>query len=145
VPQVGRLAELAWRDELCIGEATIDAQHRGFIDQARHIGALIDSGAPAADVLANITAIVAATAHHFTSEEEIVARHRIPDSIDHRMDHVTILQQITDRVAELSTESPAEEMTTVVRTVVVMLLEHMLLRDMELRRHFLAMEAVTCH
>ena len=131
---LGRIAELEWRDDLCVGEPTIDAQHKGFIDLAKRIGALISAKAPSALILANVEAMVVATGHHFATEEGILREIGFPDVAGHRLDHAVIYDQVANLAEPLSTHSSAEEVATVVRTIVTILLEHMQLKDMEFRR-----------
>jgi len=136
VSYLGRIAELEWRDDLRVGEPTIDVQHKGFIDLAKRVGVLIASKAPAALVLANVEAIVVATGHHFTTEEAILNQIGFPDVASHRLDHAVIYDQVSGLVARLTVQSSGEEIATVVRTVVAILLEHMQLKDMEFRSFF---------
>ena len=132
----GHFSAMEWRDELAVGHPVIDAQHRDFIEQARRVTGLIAGNSPAGELLPHIKAIVTAAAHHFTTEERILRDHGMADDDDHRRDHTAIVRQLADMVAGLSAQSSSEEMMTVVRTAVVILLEHMLLGDGRLRRHF---------
>jgi len=133
VTHPGRLAELEWRDDFCVGEPTIDAQHKGFIDQAKRVGSLIAAEAPVALILANIAAMVVATEHHFATEDAILVERGFPDIANHRIDHSVIYDQVANLVSPLTVHASVEEMVTVVRGIVAILLEHMLLKDMEFR------------
>ena len=129
----GRLAELEWRDDFSLGEPIIDAQHKGFIDQAKRVGALIAVTAPPALILANVEAMVVATGHHFATEDAIMVERGFPDVASHRTDHSVILAQVSDLVRPLTVHASAEEIVTVVRGIIAILIEHMLLKDTELR------------
>lgn len=136
VSNLGRIAELEWRDDLCVGEPTIDDQHKGFIDLAKRIGSLISAQAPSALILANVEAIVVSTGHHFTTEEGILNQVGFPEVASHRLDHAVIYDQVSGLVARLSVQSSGEEIATAVRTIVAILVEHMQLKDMEFRSLF---------
>ena len=131
--QLGLLAKTQWRDDLRIGDETIDAQHKGFVDQAQRIGGLIAAGAPATQVLSHVAAMVAATKHHFTTEDALLKAIGYPDLASHRIDHAVIVDQVSDLVAPLTVLTPADEVVTVVRSIVAILLEHLMLKDMEFR------------
>jgi len=95
----GKLVQLVWHASYASGNAVIDAQHRGLIDDANQLLAAIISGQAREDVAGLIDRLLADVAVHFADEEAIIAAAGFPELAAHASLHRE-LQEGADRLVE---------------------------------------------
>lgn len=93
------LVQLVWHASYASGNAVIDAQHRGLIDDANELLAAIIGGRPHADVARLIDRLQIDVARHFADEEAIIAAAGFADLAAHAALHRQ-LQEHAGRLVE---------------------------------------------
>lgn len=74
------MANMVWKEEYSVGDATLDGQHQQLVDLVNRL----DSGAPITAVLDELSQFADA---HFTAEEHMLAAVDYPDLVRHRTQH----------------------------------------------------------
>ena len=90
------MALVEWREEFCIGIASVDHEHRELIELLNDLHARLDgeTGKDAvADFLGEVNAKISA---HFALEEKIMRERDYDDYANHKADHERLLDAIRD-------------------------------------------------
>ncbi|MDR3710433.1 MAG: bacteriohemerythrin [Capsulimonadaceae bacterium] len=84
---------LTWTDELSVGVAVIDSDHRNVVDKLNDLfdGAQTAQSKEKIDKLLN--ELIALTAAHFVREEQLFAQTEYPDVRTHRAQHAYLCKQ----------------------------------------------------
>lgn len=100
------MALLPWNDELVLGIAKIDEQHRGLVDQINALNEAATSAAPARTALCDLLdALVGNTMNHFVVEEELLKRHGYPQISVHQEEQNSLTGTIMDLLDKLQSGS----------------------------------------
>lgn len=78
------MALMPWNDELALGIASIDAQHRDLLDRVNLLHDQLGNPKAAGDILEDL---VDATMNHFIAEEELLKRHGYAQADAHTSAH----------------------------------------------------------
>jgi hemerythrin len=78
------MALMPWNDELTLGIASIDAQHRKLLDRINLLHDQLGNPKAAGDILEDL---VDATMNHFIAEEDLLKRHGYADADGHTQAH----------------------------------------------------------
>jgi hemerythrin len=82
------MALMPWNDELVLGIAKIDEQHRWLVDRINAMHDELSKPAPDRKAVGDILeALVDYTMNHFIVEEEIFKRHAYPQTDAHLAEH----------------------------------------------------------
>jgi diguanylate cyclase (GGDEF)-like protein/hemerythrin-like metal-binding protein len=93
---VRTLVRLAWRDEYCCGEATVDQQHRELFELAnRTLEASLAPDASREAVTLAVDRLISHIAEHFAYEEEAIAAHGYAGAEEHKRLHQALLRRAT--------------------------------------------------
>lgn len=131
-------APFAWSDELLVGVAAIDDQHRRLVEMVGAFYGALAEKKPAKDALGELLdGLVEYTRYHFETEERLMARSGFPDSPAHREQHAVFTRRVGDLVDRFSRGQLvlSIEATTFLRE---WLTDHILVRDKELGRHLVS-------
>jgi hemerythrin len=103
------MALMPWNEDLALGIASIDAQHRELVDR---INALHDQLGDAKALGNLLEDLVDATMNHFIAEEELLKRHGYAQADAHALEHsgqtgklVQMLDQFQANAAALTPAS----------------------------------------
>ena len=91
-----------WRPELLLNVAEIDRQHREMVDCASRLHAAISEGQAQDQIRPMLSALIALTEMHFTSEEAMMFAHAFDGHAAHRSEHQKLLKQIFSVDKDLS-------------------------------------------
>lgn len=100
---------IAWSDDLALGDATIDRQHKGLVDLINEMHSHLDSPDRETQVMRCLTSMYLFAKEHFWDEEALMERVGYPDRERHAALHREFVQQthdLTDR--SLSDAAPYE-------------------------------------
>lgn len=89
---------LEWSDQLAIGEATMDATHREFVERLNAVGAASGDA-----LLAAFDDFIAHTEEHFAQEERWMREIAFPPAGCHQGEHANVLEVVREvrrRVAD---------------------------------------------
>ena len=91
------MALMPWNDELALGNATIDAQHRVLVDAINALGEAASSAAPDRTAMVDLLDSLAdSTMNHFIVEEDLLKRHAYPQISAHQEDQNSLTSHIMD-------------------------------------------------
>ncbi len=88
------MTSLEWRSELLLNDAEIDGQHRELVNCASRLQAAIREGQAHEQIRPMLSALIAFTEMHFTSEEEMMLAHAFDGHAAHRSEHQNLLEQL---------------------------------------------------
>lgn len=78
---------IQWSDELELGNAAIDAQHRKWVGMLNALNEAMLQGRGKAVLGGLLDELIAYTATHFSMEERLMQTHGYPESEKHVMEH----------------------------------------------------------
>ncbi len=85
---------IQWNNELSVGIASIDEQHKQLINIINELNSALEEGL-ADEVLANIFAeLTVYTEEHFSYEEALFAEHGYSESEAHKNEHQALIKQV---------------------------------------------------
>ena len=88
---------MPWSEQLEVGIAEIDEQHRWLVDTTNSLHALLSTGdAQAAELGAILEQLMDYTMNHFIVEEEIFDRLGYPESDAHKAQHNIFCEKVMD-------------------------------------------------
>lgn len=91
------MALMPWNDELALGNAAIDAQHRVLVDAINALGEAATSAAPDRKAMVDLLDSLAdSTMNHFIVEEDLLKRHAYPQISVHQEDQNSLTAHIMD-------------------------------------------------
>jgi len=97
------MTSVEWRPELLLNVAGIDRQHREVVDRASRLQAAISEGQAQEQIQPMISALIASTEKHFTSEEAMMLAQAFDGYAAHRSEHQILLKQFDLVDKDLST------------------------------------------
>lgn len=90
------MALIAWQEHFNVGNAAVDAEHRGLIDLINAVHADLSAAGAKASILDFLGEIYAHIAAHFALEEKLMRDHRYDQYQAHKDDHERLLDEIRD-------------------------------------------------
>ncbi len=127
------LWQFGWKDDLAIGDATIDAQHRAFFTEAEQIRVALMSDEPKARILEYCASFLAALRVHFHDEEQLMGRVGFPGLRDHQLEHSRLLAQTEETYHELEQATCLIDCLLGTRALLERLAEHIAHDDVNIR------------
>ena len=122
------MAYLEWTPALEVGYGQVDHDHRTLVDALNQLHAAMDQGKDREEIEKVLVFLRDYTVTHFTTEEDLMIRHRYPGSAGHFAAHVNLVMQLSDFMAEFrSGQAMATE--AVMAFLEGWLVEHILNKD----------------
>lgn len=88
---------MPWNEQLEIGIAEIDEQHRWLVDTTNTLHILLSTGSARADEIGQILEqLMNYTMNHFIVEEELFERLGYPESAAHKAQHNVFCERVMD-------------------------------------------------
>jgi hemerythrin len=135
---------IAWREAMCVGDPTIDDDHKHLVDMINEFEVAISGHIEHKKVAHVLLGLVEYTGQHFTREEEIQLKIRYPYAESHRRQHRDVLKKLSVVLAEY-TASHGEIRDTMIRNMSRFLKEwlvdHIIESDLRMRPYVLKMQA----
>jgi hemerythrin len=129
------LPTFVWTDEMSVGVAAIDEQHRRLIDMIAAFYAAIAEKTPAREALAQLLrGLVGYTHYHFTTEERLMERSGFPAASAHREQHAAF----ASKVGDMSERVARGQLVLSIEATLYLrewLTQHILMSDKQLGRH----------
>lgn len=86
---------IAWEDSYATGISIIDKQHMQLVDTLNVLVDAIDSESRHGQIYDIILQLKDYAKYHFSTEEKLMQEYNYPAYDEHRMEHVTFVDQIT--------------------------------------------------
>jgi methyl-accepting chemotaxis protein/hemerythrin len=83
-----------WTDDLSVGVAEMDDQHRVLLRLLDRVARLRDGGDPGSSPDRIVAQLADYARYHFAAEEELMARLQAPDLAEHRRVHATFVERL---------------------------------------------------
>lgn len=135
---------IAWREAMCVGEETVDADHKHLVDLINAFEVAISSQIDHKKVARVLLGLVEYTGEHFAREEELQLSIRYPYYESHRRAHRDVLKKLSDIVTEYS-RAPDYVRDSMVRSLANFLKEwlvdHIIQSDLRMKPYVLQMQA----
>lgn len=98
---------ILWRNEMAIGNAEIDDDHRYLISLINAIEAAVNCGIERKVLLTHLSELFAYTEKHFKREEEIQAQIQFPFIETHKQEHEKLINKLNS--IQISLDSSQDE------------------------------------
>lgn len=135
---------IEWRDALCVGDPSIDSDHKHLIDLINQFEQCITGPINHKSIAKVLIGLVQYTGEHFAREEEIQLKIRYPYVESHRRQHRDVLKKLGGLLQEY-TESHGEIRDKMIRDMTDFLKEwlinHIIESDLRMRPFVLKMQA----
>jgi len=131
------LRPIAWSEAFLMGDPTIDAGHRNFIDNVNRLNAAIRDHADPAAIAAICDSLVADAAEHFASEEAVMSRQGFGGLPAHRREHRRLLTFIRGQAEQIRIAATRAEVVDGALAIKDGLLSHLFRVDIHYKTHFL--------
>jgi hemerythrin len=92
------MAQIEWKEEFSVGNATVDHDHENLIEQINQIYYELNHSAEPAVIEAILAEIQADISEHFAMEELLMQEAKFAEFKEHREDHQHLLDQIHDLI-----------------------------------------------
>jgi hemerythrin len=136
---------IAWRDAMCVGDPTIDADHRHLVDLINTFEVAIAGDIDHKRIARVLLGLVEYTGQHFAREEELQLAIRYPYHESHRRSHRDVLKKLSDIMAVYIKAPPGPERDRMVRNLAAFLKEwlvdHIIQSDLRMKPFVLQMQA----
>ncbi|MCR6629564.1 MAG: hemerythrin family protein [Magnetospirillum sp.] len=136
---------IAWRDAMCVGEQTIDDDHKHLIDLINAFEVAIAGKIDHKKVARVLLGLVEYTGEHFAREEELQLAIRYPYYESHRRSHRDVLKKLSEIVTEFTKapEGPARDrmVRDLTQFLKEWLVDHIIQSDLRMKPYVLQMQA----
>lgn len=100
------MASIEWSDDLSVGIAEIDAQHRQLLELIGELEATVAASAPPELLMPVFNAMLNYAATHFATEEELMAAQAYPELVPHTAEHDLFVMKLNRFRVELTAGKP---------------------------------------
>lgn len=134
---------IEWRQSMCVGEPTVDADHKHLVDLINDFEVAISGKIDHRLVVRVLIGLVEYTGQHFAREEEIQMKIRYPFFESHRKQHRDVLKKLQHVLHEYS-EAHGEIRDSMIRELTKFLKEwlvdHIIESDLRMKPYVLKMQ-----
>ncbi len=134
---------LIWQDEMSVGNAKIDNDHKYLISIINTVEAALEIEAPARDLSDYVFRLIDFSHQHFKREEAYQVDMNYPDRVSHKKKHEDLMRQIQHIHNNLfsQADSGAYQFTTpcLVDTLQGWMMNHFKYEDMKMKEYFEAL------
>ena len=134
---------LIWQDEMSVGNAKIDNDHKYLISIINTVEAALEIEAPARDLSDYVSQLIHFSHQHFEREEAYQVEINYPDRASHKKKHKDLMKQIQYIHSNLfsQADSGAYQFTTpcLVDTLQDWMMNHFKYDDMKMKEYFEAL------
>jgi hemerythrin-like metal-binding protein len=127
-----------WRDELSVGVASLDDQHKKMLSLLNQLHDGMMTGRDKISLGDTLKQLISATTMHFKYEEDLLARNGYPDGPAHRIEHAELTRQIHGIRHQYETVGPSAMTIPVMSFLKNWLMAHILGADMRYRSYLTA-------
>ncbi len=127
------LWQYRWSDDFALGDASVDAQHRAFFEEAAALRAALASEEPKDGIVAYCSAFIANLRAHFADEERLMERIGFPALAIHRQEHERLLIRTGEMVAEIYAADCLIDCLLGTHALMEALVEHVVNQDMSIK------------
>ncbi len=136
---------IAWRDAMCVGDPTVDEDHKHLVDLINVFEKAIVGDVDHKRVARVLLGLVDYTGQHFAREEQLQLAIRYPYHESHRRSHRDVLKKLSDIVTEYSVAPAGPARDRMVRDLANFLKEwlvdHIIQSDLRMKPYVLQMQA----
>ena len=100
---------IEWKDEYCLGIASVDVEHRDLIEYINDLHAVMQKGATQEQVVAALGEIFAQISAHFALEEKLMREVGYDARHEHKEDHEELLDEIRDIMDRVEDDGSFDE------------------------------------
>ncbi|MBN2452474.1 MAG: hemerythrin family protein [Lentisphaeria bacterium] len=113
------MKRIEWGDWLAIGVPEIDAQHRALVDRLNDVDRAVAEHHPETEVTKTLDFLADYAKHHFTTEEEFMAREQYPGIAGQRAAHREFLALLEDLERDFREEGSTRPLAEALETLLV--------------------------
>jgi hemerythrin len=132
------LKPIIWTTTFEMGDGTVDAEHKQFIEIVNRLTASIRDGAEVSTIATLCDEVVSHSESHFRNEEAAMARYGYENLEAHRHDHGRLLADIARASRALRHGANRAVIVDQALTIKELLLRHLFRRDVQYKSHFMA-------
>lgn len=93
---------ISWNDNLSVGIATIDGQHKSLIEVLNDFGDAVIAGQSSDRMSKTLKSLTDYTVFHFQAEEKLMQQYGYPDLAEHKKEHEEFILKVNDLNAKFS-------------------------------------------
>ncbi|HLO77718.1 MAG TPA: hemerythrin family protein [Magnetospirillum sp.] len=136
---------IAWREAMCVGDPTVDADHKHLVDMINAFEVAIAGKIDHKKVARVLLGLVEYTGQHFAREEELQLAIRYPYHESHRRSHRDVLRKLSDIMTEYTKAPEGPVRDNMVRSLANFLKEwlvdHIIQSDLRMKPYVLQIQA----
>jgi hemerythrin len=131
---------IQWRDEMTVGNAEIDDDHRYLISLINAIEAAVNCGIEKKVLSTHLSELFAYTEKHFKREEEIQAEIQFPFKEAHKQEHEKLINNLNAIQISLESQQDEKSWKSLIQglfdVLKAWLINHILNDDLKMKGHF---------
>lgn len=112
----------------------IDCEHQDLVVRLNGLIEQLTGGAPTAEWLPALDALIQHVADHFTHEERVMENISYSEYIPHRDIHRQLLEEVAQFRKEFNPDEPAKDTLAAIRFLKFWVLRHVVQEDMKLKK-----------
>lgn len=136
---------IAWREAMCVGDQTVDDDHKHLIDLINAFEIAIAGKVDHKKIARVLLGLVEYTGEHFAREEELQLAIRYPYHESHRRSHRDVLKKLSEIVSVYTKAPEGPTRDAMVRDLANFLKEwlvdHIIQSDLRMKPYVLQMQA----
>lgn len=124
-----------WNDDLSVGIAEIDEDHRHLVQYLNDLFAACFAGQGPAVLKETLAHVKEYTRTHFAYEEDYMRKVGFPDLQSHHDQHAELISELDDLIEEFESGADHELSNKTLQFLEDWLLHHILIEDKKIGRH----------
>ncbi|MFC1572146.1 bacteriohemerythrin [Candidatus Eisenbacteria bacterium] len=110
------MKRMEWSENLALGIALIDEQHKTWIGHLNDVSTALSSAQGPTQIAKTLSFLIDYTGYHFDSEEQYMTKHGYPGLEQHREKHAELRQTLTDLQTDFDDEGATGPLAKAVDT-----------------------------
>jgi hemerythrin len=127
------LWQYRWSDDFALGDATVDAQHRAFFEEAAALRVALASDEPKDRIVEYCAAFIANLREHFADEEALMARIGFPALSIHHQEHERLLARTEEVIGQIHAADCLIDCLLGTHALMAALVEHVTQQDLRIK------------
>ncbi|WP_158240542.1 bacteriohemerythrin [Telmatospirillum siberiense] len=126
---------VAWSEDLTIGVAAVDADHRKLFSLVNYLYDSMIAGKETPVIDEFIDSLIIYTKQHFEREESLFEETSYPDRLAHRQEHDALIAQITEAHKRYKSDASATQLLEMIGFLNKWMIEHIRKSDKKYAPH----------
>lgn len=126
---------VAWSEDLTVGVAAVDADHRKLFSLVNYLYDSMIAGKEKPVIDEFVGSLIIYTKQHFEREETLFEETAYPDRLAHQQEHEALIVQITDAYKRYKSDASASQLLEMIGFLNKWMVEHIRKSDKKYAPH----------